>query len=203
MMAFGWNPFYLICRQGFMDKKNKLSALDFAYISIFTAMIAICAWITIPTAVPFTLQLFGVFLAVGVLGGKRGSIAVLIYVLLGLAGAPVFSGFGGGIGYLFGATGGYILGFLLCALAMWLMEHLLPKQKWALALAMATGLVVCYAFGTAWFVAIYAGPSEATSLWTALTACVIPYLIPDLIKLILALALSNNLAKFCALEKKD
>ncbi len=78
---------------------------DIVFIGIFAALIAICSWISIPTTVPFTLQTMGVFTAVGLLGGKRGSLAVLVYILLGLVGLPVFAGFSGGVGVLFGTTG--------------------------------------------------------------------------------------------------
>ena len=80
--------------------KAKIRTYDMAYIAVFTVLIAICSWISIPTAIPFTLQTFAVFLSVSVLGGKRGTMAVLLYVLLGAIGLPVFSGFTGGIGIL-------------------------------------------------------------------------------------------------------
>lgn len=101
--------------------------------------------------VPFTLQTFGIFLAVGVLGGKRGSLAVLVYLLLGAIGIPVFAGFTGGIGIILGNTGGYMVGFLFSALAMWAMESLLGKKRWVLAFSMLLGLLVCYVCGTTWF----------------------------------------------------
>lgn len=92
---------------------------DMALIAAFAAVITVCAWISVPAAVPFTLQTFAVFLAVGLLGGKRGTIAVAVYILLGAVGVPVFSGFNGGLGALLGITGGYILGFLAAAAVMW------------------------------------------------------------------------------------
>ena len=70
--------------------------MDLAYTALFTVLLAVCAWITVPLTVPFTLQTFGVFAALGVLGGRRGTYAVAAYLLLGLAGLPVFSGFRGG-----------------------------------------------------------------------------------------------------------
>ena len=97
--------------------------LDMVYIAVFAVLIAICSWISIPTVVPFTLQTFAIFLSIGILGGKRGTLAVLVYILLGLMGIPVFAGFSGGIGVLAGNTGGYIMGFLLSALVMWAMER--------------------------------------------------------------------------------
>ena len=72
--------------------------VDLAYTALFTVLLAVCAWITVPLTVPFTLQTFGVFAALGVLGGRRGTYAVAAYLLLGLMGLPVFSGFQGGPG---------------------------------------------------------------------------------------------------------
>lgn len=164
------------------------------YVALFAVLMAVCSWISIPAAVPFTMQTFGVFLAVAVLGGKQGTLAILVYLLLGAVGAPVFAGFSGGISALVGSTGGYIIGFLFLALVMWLMERLLGKKIWVLAVSMVLGLVVCYAFGTAWFMVVYARTTGAIGLWTALGWCVFPYIIPDLAKIALALMLSKRLA---------
>ena len=176
--------------------KKKLTTLDMAYIGLFACVMAICAWISIPGQIPFTLQTMGVFLAVGLLGGKRGTLAVLVYVLLGAVGLPVFSGFTGGIGRLMGATGGYILGFLASALIMWAVEKLLPNKLWALVLGMVLGLVACYAFGTVWFLVVYTKAKGAISLMSVLGMCVIPYIIPDLLKIALALVLTKTLKRF-------
>lgn len=173
---------------------TKMRTVDMVYIALFAVLMAVCSWISIPAAVPFTMQTFGVFLAVAVLGGKRGTLAILVYLLLGAVGAPVFAGFSGGISALVGSTGGYIIGFLFLALVMWLMERLLGKKIWVLAVSMGLGLVVCYAFGTAWFMVVYARTTGAIGLWTALGWCVFPYIIPDLAKTALALMLSKRLA---------
>ena len=178
-----------------VSKTTRLKTVDMAYIALFAAVMAICSWISIPATVPFTLQTFGVFLAVGVLGGKRGSLAVLVYLLLGAVGVPVFAGFKGGIGSLMGSTGGYIIGFLFSALVMWAMEHFLGKKERVLVLSMIVGLLVCYAFGTAWFMVVYAQKSGAIGIWTALTWCVFPYIIPDAIKIVLAMLISRRLSK--------
>ena len=167
---------------------------DMVYIAIFAVLIAICSWISIPTTVPFTLQTFAVFLAVGVLGGKRGTLSILIYLLLGAIGVPVFAGFTGGIGIVLGTTGGYIIGFLFSGLIMWAMEQLLGKKTWVLALSMVLGLLVCYAFGTAWLMVVYAKQAGAVGLLTALGWCVFPFIIPDIIKIVLALVICKRLA---------
>lgn len=172
----------------------KFRTVDMAYIALFAVMIAVCSWISIPATVPFTLQTFGVFLAVGVLGGKRGTLAVLVYLLLGMVGLPVFAGFSGGMGCLLGSTGGYIVGFLFSALVMWAMERFLGKKPWVLALSMVLGLIVCYAFGTVWFMQVYAKTTGTIGIWTALGWCVFPYIIPDLVKIVLAMVLCKRLA---------
>ena len=174
--------------------KPKMRTVDMAYIAMFAVVMAVCAWISIPAAVPFTLQTLGVFLTVGMLGGKRGTLAVLIYLLLGAVGMPVFAGFNGGLGYMLGSTGGYIVGFLLSALTMWGFEAALGRKTWVLAVSMVLGLAVCYAFGTAWFMVVYARNSGPIGLMTALGWCVIPYIVPDLVKIALALLLQKLLS---------
>ena len=176
---------------------------DMVYVAVFAVLIAICSWISIPMTVPFTLQTFAVFLAVGVLGGKRGSLAVLIYILLGAVGIPVFAGFSGGIGQLLGNTGGYIIGFLFSALLMWLIEKLFGRKTWVLGISMVLGLIVCYAIGTVWFMVVYAQNSGAVGLATVLGWCVIPVIIPDLVKIALALTLSKRLSKALKLNGQE
>ena len=175
---------------------KKMKTLDMVYIALFACLMAICSWISVPGEVPFTLQTMGVFLAIGLLGGKRGTLAVLVYILMGAVGLPVFSGFTGGIGKLVGVTGGYIVGFLASALVMWAMEALLGRKKWVLALSMVVGLLICYAFGTAWFMVLYTNSKGAITLGAVLGMCVIPYIIPDAIKIAVALLLTNILKRF-------
>ena len=179
-----------------MEKKNKLTTLDMVYTAMFACLMAICAWISIPGQIPFTLQTMGVFLAVGLLGGKRGTLAILVYVLMGAVGLPVFSSMTGGLGKLLGMTGGYIVGFLVSALIMWAMEAIPGSRKWVLPLSMVLGLIACYAFGTAWFLVVYTRAKGAISLAAVLGMCVIPYIIPDIIKIVCALVLTRILKRF-------
>lgn len=168
---------------------------DIVYMSVFTAMISICSWISIPASIPFTLQTMGVFTTVGLLGGKRGTLTVLTYILLGAIGIPVFAGLTGGVSVLLGTTGGYIIGFLLSALLMWGIEAIMGRNQIVLAFSMVAGLIVCYVFGTAWFMLIYTQHSGVIGLSTVLGLCVIPFIIPDLIKIGVALFLINRLKK--------
>lgn len=177
-----------------MEKAKTSRTRVLVYIALFAVCIAICAWISVPTTVPFTLQTFGIFLALGLLGGKRGTAAIALYILLGAVGIPVFAGFKAGIGALLGTTGGYILGFLMSGLVYWLVTSLAGNRTWAVALGMVLGLLVCYAFGTAWFMTVYARTKGAVSLSAALGWCVLPFLLPDGLKIALALLLSKKLA---------
>ncbi len=169
---------------------------DIVYIAVFAVIMAICSWISIPAAVPFTLQTFGVFIAVGVLGGKRGSLSVLVFILLGAIGIPVFANFSGGIGVLAGPTGGYIIGFLFSALLMWAMEKLPGKKSVMQIVSMIAGLIVCYAFGTVWFVIVYGRMNGPIGFTAALASCVVPFIIPDIIKIAFAYVLSRKLRKY-------
>ncbi len=173
---------------------------DMVYIAMFAVLIAVCSWISVPATVPFTLQTFGVFVTVGVLGGKRGSLSVLVYLLLGMIGVPVFAGFSGGISCLLGSTGGYIIGFLFSALVMWGMEMAFGKSRFVLVLSMILGLMVCYLFGTIWFMTVYARTTGAIGVMTALGWCVFPYIIPDGIKIVLAMILCKKVAQIIHMD---
>ena len=174
----------------------KSKAYDLVLIALFAALMALCAWVTVPYAVPFTMQTFGVFLALLLLGGKRGTICMAVYLLLGAVGLPVFSGFRGGVGALVGSTGGYLVGFIVSALLMWALSGFARKSRWTLAASMALSLAACYAFGTAWFVIVSVRAGKAMTFGAALSMCVLPYIVPDAAKLCLAGVLARRLKKF-------
>ncbi len=156
--------------------------------ALCAALMAVCAWIALPVgSIALSLQTFGVFLTLGLLGGRRGTMSIFVYLLLGAVGLPVFSGFRGGIGILLGPTGGYLWGFLLAGLAYWILENRVPS--W---FAMALGMGACYICGTVWF---YIGYGQ-TGLWTVVMQCVAPFLLPDAMKLLGADVLSKKLKNF-------
>ena len=173
--------------------RDNSKVLNLVYIAIGAALIAICSWISIPTAVPFSLQTFAVFFVLLALGGERGTLATLVYVLLGAVGVPVFAGFSGGIGVLLGNTGGYIIGFLFTGLIYILFTKFFKKNIVMKVVALVLGLAVCYAFGTAWFMHVYMKSSGEVGLLTVLGWCVFPFIIPDLIKLALAVVISKRI----------
>ena len=169
-------------------------------VGLAAALLAICAWISIPFAVPFTLQTFAVFLILIVLGGVEGTAAIAVYVALGAIGAPVFAGFTGGFSVLLGPTGGYILGFLIMG-ALKIFFDVAIKNPKLDVYCLAFGLVLCYIFGTLRFTAVMARRGSPYTFGSALLACVLPYVLPDAVKLALALFAGNRIKKALRLKK--
>ena len=158
---------------------------------IFAAIVTICSWITVPlpfTQVPINLAVLGVLLAGGCLGSKYGSLTILIYILLGAVGIPVFAGFGAGLGTLAGPTGGYIVGYILCAAIAGLGSR--RKQPIRLALCMLLGVAACYALCTLWYAHLM-----QTTIWAALALCVIPFIPCDALKIAAAVFLVTRLRR--------
>ena len=179
---------------------EKFKTVDLAYVALGAVLIALCSWISIPTAVPFTMQTFAIFFMLSALGGKRGTASIAVYILLGAIGVPVFAQFSSGIGILLGNTGGYIIGFILMGLVYWLIVGLFGKKLWVEIIAAVIGLIVCYTFGTLWFMLLYIKANGPVALGTVLGWCVIPFIIPDIIKLGLALVLSRRLSPILKLQ---
>ena len=168
------------------SKRSGVALRSMVLCGMFSALIALCAWLSIPAGhIAFTMQTFGVFLALEVLGGKWGTVSILIYLLLGMAGAPVFAGFQGGLYPLVGPTGGFLWGFLLAGAVYWAAEKLCKP------LGVILGMLVCYFCGCWWF-QTYA---LTGGFRAAAVQCVVPYLIPDGIKLTLARSLAKRLRR--------
>lgn len=172
------------------------STLDMMYIALFAVLISICAWISVPVLIPFTLQTLAIFLSAGLLGPGRATMAVLIYLLLGAVGVPVFHNFTAGLGILLGPTGGYLLGFLLAAPVIGLVCRRFGRSLPVLLLAMVLGMVVFYSFGTAWFMVLYLQNTGPISLAAALSMCVLPFILPDLAKAVVAAILVRRLSPY-------
>ena len=157
-------------------------------IALAAALTAVCAWITIKLpAISFTMQIFAVYLSALLLGPLDGLIATAVYLLLGAAGLPVFSGFRGGPGHLLGLTGGYIIGFLFTGLGYLLMESKLRGLGFLPRIVLlALDLLPCYLVGTLWFTAVSRLHGSEIGFFSALGLCVVPYILPDLVKVVLA-----------------
>ena len=179
-------------RRAFTTKEMVLTAM-------LTAVMAVCSWISVPAEIPFTLQTFAVFCAIGLLGGRNGLFSILVYILLGAIGIPVFAGPSGGIGIILGNTGGFIVGFVFIALICWLTEKLFGNGLIVRIISMLVGLAVLYAFGTAWFMFLYTKNTGDVSLIQVMKWCVTPFVIPDLLKLALAIVLTDRIKKYAKL----
>ncbi len=172
-------------------KRNLFKTAELSYIALGAALITVCAWITVPFTVPFTMQIFAVFLSLILIGGRNGTIAVCVYLLLGAIGIPVFSGGKGGFSVLIGPTGGYLFGMLLIGAVYWIGTKLFGKKLWVEIALLVFGLLLCYAFGTVWFSALNA----EKGFFASLLVCVVPFLLPDAAKLALAVILGRRLRK--------
>lgn len=166
---------------------------EIALVGLFAALTAVGAVFSIPVGpVPFTFQLLFTLLAGAMLGSRLGALSQITYVLIGLAGLPVFSGRGAGFGHLLGTTGGFLVGFIAGAwLTGWILERLHRGQGrpplWVTALAMAAGIVVVYAFGLSWLGWHLGGLAPAVSV-------MVPFMFVDAVKAVMGIALVQALA---------
>lgn len=178
------------------EERESFSAQDMVLIAVFAALITVCSFIKITLGpVPFTLQTFGVFVAAGILGTKRGTLSVIVYILLGFIGIPVFGG-SGGPGVIAGTTGGYITGFIFTAVIIGLVMSILKNSKAQIKFAMTVigmilGDVVCFVIGTVQFMAV-----TNNDLVTSLGYCVIPFIIPDFAKIVIAAFFVDRVKKY-------
>ena len=153
--------------------------------SIVVALMAavLCAlspWAIPVGVIPLSLSTLGVYLAVGLLGARRGSAAVGVYLLLGALGVPIFAGFSGGLVHIVGPTGGYLLGYVACAFVAGGLMAIEPRRG-LIPLWLAVGTLALYAVGTLWYLWQTACP-----LWSALAVCVLPFLVADGAKIAVA-----------------
>ena len=171
--------------------KMKFSVRELCYMALFTALIAACAQISIPlpTGVPITLQTFAIMLAGIILGAKKGTISALIYVLLAMVGVPVLAHFTGGAGVVFGMTGGFILSFPIMPLIIGLFNKIgeVKNNKLLLPIGLVSAVIVNYICGM-----IYFSIFTSSSLMVAFTACVLPFILGDTAKIVLAIVLGKN-----------
>ena len=182
--------------------QHKKNARELCYIAAAVAMMVMCSWLSLFVgSIPITLQTLGVCLTAGLLGTKRGTVAIGAYVLLGFAGVPVFAGFTGGAAKLLSPTGGYIIGFLAAAPIIGAFADIFADRKdkksnWLLALGMLIGLIVCYFLGTSWYVLSTMPTNKLLGYWSGFIVCVAPYLPFDIVKIGIAVFLIKRLRRF-------
>ncbi|MCI8934617.1 MAG: biotin transporter BioY [Clostridiaceae bacterium] len=172
---------------------ERMKTKNLAFCALMAAVTAVCAQISIPLpgGMPLTLSVAAVYLSGAFLGPGLAFASQLVYLLLGAFGLPVFAGFSGSLGVLLGSTGGYLLVYPLMAAAVALGRRLWGGKLPSLAASMLIALLLCYAGGTAWFMAV-----TQKSLAVSLAACVFPFVPVDLCKIALASAVGSRLAVF-------
>ena len=173
-------------------KKKSFTTFQMALIAVMAAITCILGPLSIPipvSPVPISLTNLAIYLTVCLLGWKFGTISYLIYLLIGIAGLPVFSGFSSCFAKLLGPTGGYLIGFIPMAIIAGIVIDKF-SQRWIQILGMIVGTAICYAFGTAWF-CIQAGYTVSA----ALAVCVIPFIPADLIKMVIAMIIGPEIRK--------
>lgn len=173
--------------------QSKLSIKTMAVSAMMAAVICVLAPISIPVptaAASVTLATFAVYLATAALPPFQSFLSVLIYILLGCAGLPVFSNFTGGAGVIAGPTGGYIIGYICCALGGGLLINKFGHKFFIYPAALILGTVLCYLCGTVWFVCL-----TGKGLAAALTMCVIPFIPLDIIKIVIAAPVGFRMRK--------
>lgn len=168
-----------------------MKAQKIAFTAILAAIICLIAPFSFPFgAIPVSLATFAIYVICGTVKTKHSFSAVIIYILLGTAGLPVFSSFCGGFHMLTGLTGGFIIGYIPCALTIGLLTNKYENSKIIYPLSMILGTVLCYATGTAWYMM-----QTGCNFSSALLICVLPFVIGDIIKMIAACAISITLRK--------
>lgn len=180
--------------QNTTTEKRKITTQQMALVAIMTALTCILAPFSLPIGpVPISLTNLVIYFSLYLLGWKLGTLSYVIYLLIGLVGVPVFSGFTAGPAKLFGPTGGYLIGFIPMAIIAGIVIDKYT-EKWLLCLlAMIIGTIVCYALGTTWL-AYEAKMDMMAALW----AGVIPFILGDLVKMALAILIAPKIrAQVC------
>ena len=166
-----------------------MSARSIARCGVCVALLAVSAWITVPVGpVPFTMQTFVLALLPQIMPTRDAFFTVVVYLLLGGVGVPVFSSFQGGFGVLFGPTGGYLLGFAVGMPIAGLIAHAeaLPRRVRGIAAGLAL-LAVSYVLGTIQLMNVSALGVEA-----ALALAVVPFVIPDVVKIVMSVPVAES-----------
>jgi len=174
-----------------MEKRQTSRIYMLVMCAFFAALTAVLSQIQIPLyMVPINLALISVYLSGILLGAKYGSLSMLLYILIGAIGVPVFAGLMGGVGVLFGKTGGYIIGYVVAAFLIGFLSKRTGYTFFRLLAVTAVGTLACYFVGTLWFMFV-----TKINLWTSLAYCVFPFILGDLVKMALASALTVRLKK--------
>ena len=168
---------------------------DMATVSMCVAFLAVSSWITVPFVINFTLQTLAIFVVCSVFDIRISFCSILAYLIIGIFGLPVFSGFGSGFSALAGPTGGYLVGFLVIPIIMHFFLRGNRNNTLRKVIAMTLGLLCCYVIGALWYYMGFNAGADI-SFFEIFVVCVFPFLIPDGIKIFLAVYISKRLLTF-------
>lgn len=174
-----------------INSTKKSKVYQMAQIGVMAAVLSILGPLSIPIGlIPISFTNLGIYITLYTLGMKNATLSFIIYLLVGFAGVPVFSGFTSGPSKLLGPTGGYLIGFVFMSLiAGFFIDRFI--NKWYLCvLGMILGTSVCYIFGTSWLA--YQANISASS---AFAAGVLPFIPADLAKIIASAYLGSKIRK--------
>lgn len=167
-----------------MKEKKRISTRNMVLVALMAGIMCIVGPLSIPlpiTLVPISLTNLAIYIAAFVLPWKYCTLSCIIYLLLGTIGLPVFSGFGGGIGKIAGPTGGYLIGFIFIAIICAYVNEKFSGKLYMYVIGMIAGLIVAYLFGTLWF-----SYQQEIGFVKSLALCVVPFLIGDAVKIVIA-----------------
>ena len=171
-------------------REKRIKTYNIILCGMMAAILCVLAPMSIPTTIPITLGTFVIFIMTYILTYKYAFISCMIYILLGIIGLPVFSGYQGGIGKVIGPTGGYIAGYLFIALICGYINNRYHTNKVLQIIGMTMSVVICYVLGTLWF-----SYQQGMGIYESFIICVVPFIIGDILKIVVALVVGNVLRK--------
>lgn len=167
-----------------------------ANLAIGTALLIICSVIAIPSVIPFTLQSFAIFFLILTLGEKKATFCMLCHVFMGLIGLPVFANFNSGIAAIIGPSGGFIIGLFLIPLCYFILSRICKWGGKARIIYLAVGLFFTYLFAAFYYYVLFLNHTGFAGIITSLMQCVVPFILPDILKLLLSYFLFERVSTF-------
>ncbi len=175
--------------------KRRSTVRNMIFVSLFATLMCIGAWLHFPGPVPATMQTFVVFVALGLMGSRNTFIMLVIYVLLGALGLPVFSGFTSGFGALTGPTAGFVWGFLLGVPVFYIFERYFSRKKILIIIGYIIYILIHYIPGALWYCYFNLGALSVEGIISSSLVTVVPFIVPDAIKLVLSLFVVKRLRR--------
>ena len=173
------------------NKSEKIK--DVVNIGISVCLLIISSWIQIPLTIPITLQILSIFVISGIFSFKQSFVSVIIYIVLGIIGLPVFSMFNNGIGVIVGYNGGFIVSFILIPIIVNIFNYKTKDNYKLLFVSFIVSLLMVYILGSIWFMKVYLMNTGTISYINVLAIAVIPFIIPDIIKIVIALIIIRKI----------